>query len=154
VGVEIGVIVIGPMDNAWPKASDVLLKRIEEFQGDLVQPILWAHDLGGVSPTIRSRCLDHWAPCETSGGEEEEELTQTGWELVNAVMAGEYYRISSLVGKVKGREIELLGILSEVLSQGIKDEAHRHLWGRIRQVTRWKNPTMIEIVAALVEDGQ
>ena len=55
LGTAVGVVIAGPMDVASPKSSDVLLKSIEEFNASVVFPLLWAHDLGGVTGTIRSR---------------------------------------------------------------------------------------------------
>ena len=54
-------IVIGRLDIASPLSSDALLKVIEE-PFERVGIFLWADDLGGVSPTIRSRCRDVWCP--------------------------------------------------------------------------------------------
>jgi hypothetical protein len=53
------------MDGATDEAADALLKMVEEPNPDAM-PILWANDLGGVRPTIKSRCLDEWCPgsCE------------------------------------------------------------------------------------------
>lgn len=150
VGMEAGVLVVGPMDLAWPKASDVLLKRIEEFNPEVVTPILWANDLGGVSPTIRSRCLERWAPT-LEDVEEDEDVVTAAWELVEAVTLNETYRVGSALFRVKGKEVELLNAIAGVLSADLDDPAKLALWERLRPVTRWRNPTQIEIAAALVE---
>lgn len=57
-------LVAGPLDEADPRALDILLKRIEEPTPNSPTLILWANDLGGVPPTIRSRCGEkfHYAP--------------------------------------------------------------------------------------------
>ena len=48
VGDKLGVVIVGPMDEAAAKSCDTLLKTLEEFKGGLIRPILWAHDLSGV----------------------------------------------------------------------------------------------------------
>ena len=150
LGMDIGVIVVGPMDEANLKASDVLLKRIEEFRGDLILPILWAHDLGGVTPTIRSRCLEHWSPA--TAAEADEALLQAGRDLVSASLSGDYWRIAEMWGSdaLKGKEIELLPVMAGVVSEHLDQEANRLLWERIRKVARWRNPVPMEVFAALV----
>jgi len=57
-------LVAGPLDQADPRALDILLKRIEEPTPNSPTLILWANDLGSVPPTIRSRCGEkfHYAP--------------------------------------------------------------------------------------------
>ena len=147
---QAGVVIIGPMDLAWPKASDVLLKRIEEFDSNVVTPILWAHDLGGVSPTIRSRCLERWSP-SLEDAEEDEDVVTAAWELVEAVTLKETYRVGSALFRVKGKEVDLLNAIAGVLSADLDDPVKRALWDRLRPVALWRNPTQMEIAAALVE---
>ena len=57
-------LVAGPLDQADPRALDILLKRIEEPTPNSPTLILWANDLGSVPKTIRSRCGEkfHYAP--------------------------------------------------------------------------------------------
>jgi hypothetical protein len=58
------LLIAGPLDEANPLTLDVLLKRIEEpFEG-APELLLWAHDLGSVPDTIRSRCGErfHYQP--------------------------------------------------------------------------------------------
>ena len=63
VGDVRGSLVVGPMDRMSVEGiEDVLLKIVEEFDGEVVRPYLWAGDLGGVRATIRSRCVDVWSP--------------------------------------------------------------------------------------------
>lgn len=149
-GMEAGVLIVGPMDQAWPKASDVLLKRLEEFNSDVVTPILWAHDLGGVSPTIRSRCLDRWAP-SLEGIEDDEDVVTAAWALVEAVTMNETYLVAKALFRVKGKETELLNAIAGILAADFDDPVKRDLWSRLRQVARWRNPTQIEVAAAILE---
>jgi len=100
VGTQIGTLVVGPMDNATVFAADALLKKVEEFNGELVMPILWAFDIGGVRPTIRSRCLSRWAPA--SGEDDEDvELMQDGCDLQDAAMSGDLVTVARLLKKYK-----------------------------------------------------
>jgi len=150
VGRDLGVVVVGPMDMANPKASDVLLKRIEEFPEGVVQPLLWAHDLGGVSPTIQSRCLDEWAP-GLDDEEQDDTVMTLAWELVEAALSGEMERLPS-VYQAQGKETELLGAVAGALGTDLDDPAKRDLWERLRKVAQWRNPQIIEIASALVGD--
>jgi len=146
---KVNVVVVGPMDEANLKASDVLLKSIEEFRDDLVQPILWANDLGGVTTTIRSRCLDHWAP--SLGAEGDAVLQQVAADLVGDALSDNCWRIPfTLKEEAKGKEVVLLGMMASALEGHLDKEPHRLLWERIRKVAQWRNPTQIEIIAALV----
>jgi len=146
VGSRIGVVIVGPMDLANYKASDVLLKSVEEFDPKLVCPVLWAEDLGGVRPTIRSRCLARW-----SGGQEEEDDIETEvYDLVQATVSGELHRIWSLLDEFKGQEQGLLGQIARVVSAD-PTPAHLRVWEAIRPVARWRNPTRWEVAAALYQ---
>jgi len=152
VGTELGVVVVGPMDQANPKASDVILKTIEEFHADYVRPILWAEDLGGVVPTIRSRCLAKWAP--PTEEEEDETLTQAGWDLVSASIEGALWRLPALISDFKGKELKLLQAVSDVLYMQAGDPVSRHLWESVRRVAQHRNPTPIEVLSAFLPGGQ
>lgn len=151
VGDQVGVIVIGPMDQAAPKSADTLLKSIEEVP-PYVHPILWARDIGGVQPTIRSRCLDIWAP-PTGRETEDELLVGTARELIRAHMASSLWEIPQLVKKLAGRETELLGEVAEALVPHLADPRHRQLWERLRQVAVWRNPQQVEVIAAFLPGG-
>lgn len=150
IGTEVGVVVVGPMDQANYKASDVLLKCIEESPNRFVRPILWAYDLGDVSATIRSRCLDQWCP-STGEDMENDEILPVAWKLISAVLDGEWENLLS-VHRAKTDEIALLQALSGVLVTDLGDQQKQALWGRLREVSRWRNPQVIEIISALVED--
>ena len=148
IGVDLGVVIAGPMDKAPPKSADVLLKVIEE-PPDFVRPLLWATDLGGVRGTIRSRCLPVW--CPTTGFEEgDDELEATARELLQAVLNERIYEIPIHVKKMKGRETELLAEVSEAMSSMPDVPAVLALWERVREVARWRNPTYLEVVAAFL----
>lgn len=149
VGSRKGVVVLGPMDLANWKASDVLLKSIEEFNNKIVQPILWAWDIGGVSGTIRSRCLDRWCP-KAYEQDDDDEILAAGFDLMDYSQEGEVWRIPGLVKKFAGKESELVGALSEALSGGMHEESIRDLWVRLRSVARHRKILPVEIVSVLV----
>lgn len=147
----IGVSVVGPMDRATPQASDALLKTVEEF-GKYVLPILWAHDLEGVTPTLRSRCLDRWAwvdPDDIEPDEDSDELEAAGRGLVKAALSGELWAIPGYVNDHKGKEHELLNIAAEAIYRDGSIEALR-LWESVRACAEHRNPTPIEVIAAFL----
>ena len=148
----VGVVLIGPVDEAQPKASDVLLKSIEEFTDGVVQPILWANDLGGVSPTIRSRCLDIWAPA-TGAEETDDSAVGAAWEISGCLKDRQYRNIPNAVARCKGKETLLLAALTQILSTDLDDADHRRWWLQIRPVTRYLRSSPVEIVAALLGDA-
>tara|TARA_R110000824_G_scaffold95253_2_gene229127 strand:- start:499 stop:1047 length:549 start_codon:yes stop_codon:yes gene_type:complete len=56
-------LVVGPMDKTKSAAAvDALLKTIEEIGSKPLRLVLWADDLAGVIPTIRSRTQVVWCP--------------------------------------------------------------------------------------------
>lgn len=142
-----GTLVVGPMDRVPPKSSDVLLKTLEEFDDSIVQPILWAYDLNGVSPTIRSRCVSIFV---SEIPEEDQELENSARYLVEASLKKEYYKIPFAVRKYNKKEFDLLEMIVKVLSENIQKEPELSLWSRVRQVMSHHNPTDTEIIAALV----
>lgn len=178
VGDGVGTIVVGPMDDLDPHTSDVLLKNLEEFDGTRVQPLLWAHDLGSVGLTLRSRCLEHWAPLVGNPDEENEILQAAGWQLVEAALTGDFCVIPAIVkehtGKKKktksessdedesetadvqstkddkDRGTKLLVAISDCLSAKLDNPDARQLWEQVRKVAAWKNPTPIEIISSLL----
>jgi len=149
VGVDIGTLVVGPIDLAMPKASDVILKTIEEFDDTRIQPILWAHDAFGVTPTIRSRCLTRWVDIPDDG-DVDQDLVDVGFDIVEAIQGDSIYKIPDLVAKFKKREHELIGSIVDVLSTDMQQVESRVLWENLRPVTLLHNPSGIEIIAALI----
>lgn len=144
VGDQLGVLVIGPVDRIRDKSGDALLKSLEEIDTTVVLPLLWAHDLVGVSPTLRSRCLTQWC----SGSEVESEAPQDeASEFVSALLAGALWRAYEIPQKWMGREPLLLFALVEHL---VKDlPAQFPLWSRLRVLAQQKSISAIELVDAL-----
>jgi hypothetical protein len=150
----IGVVVAGPMDQATYKANDALLKTIEEFDGEMVQPILWAHDLEDVSRTIRSRCLDRWVwldPADEEPDEDSDEVEAAGRGLVQAVLSGDLWLIPDYVNAHTGKEHKLLSVAAGAIAANPTEPALR-LWSRLRKVAKHRNPAPIEVVAAFLPE--
>lgn len=148
VGIAVGVVVIGPIDFANDKAADTLLKTVEQFN-ESVLPVLWARDLSNVRPTLRSRCQPHWSPGFDI--ETDEELEAGGRDLVAAALSTDrLYEIPTLVKKFAGREHDLMGVMADALSVG--DVPSMMLWERLRPVSQLRNPSAIELVAALLPE--
>jgi len=153
VNEEIGVVVAGPMDQATPKASDALLLSIEEYDARYVQPILWAHDAGGVFPTLRSRCEEHWALALEE--EEDEELISAAWDILDNALAGRVATIPKTVATFEGREHDLLGALAGALALATPmTRAHLDLWERLRKVAAYRNLRHFEVTCALLPEVQ
>ena len=140
-----GVVLMGPMDLSTVDAAEALLKSIEQFDG-VVHPVLWAHDLGNVMDTIRSRCLDQW--CPGLDIEPDEELEERGRALVSSILNGDLWEVPWIVGEFKGREMGLAGVVAEALS-GEDDPKALGIWDRLRKVLIYNNPRYIEVVSAL-----
>ena len=147
VGMQTGMVVIGPMDQtASLKAADGLLKSIEDHS-DMVIPLLWANDLGGVSPTIRSRCLPKW--CPPSNDTEDSDLETDGRALFSAATEGRLWQVPTLVHKHRKDLHGLMGVLAEAISESPE---HLPLWERLRPVSIYGNPSVVEVVAALLPE--
>ena len=158
VGEGLGTVVVGPLDEAAAKSCDVLLKSIEEFDSTSVMPILWATDVGGVSDTIQSRCLARWADGDS---EDDEVLRLAALAAVDCVLSNDTAGMLEAVGtfergdKValkKGREWRFLGLIAEFLAPNIADPHVREVWERVRKASQWRNPTVVEVLAALLPE--
>lgn len=158
VGDDFGVVIAGPLDHAAPKSADALLKSIEE-PPRYVYPLLWATDLGGVSATIRSRCLAVWCPNADTTLPGDEVVEGTARELLSAALTGNYGLVPGLVARVKstpklrGREAELVAEVVEAMTLALDDPKVLSLWVRVRRVATWSNPTQLEVLAAFLPDG-
>jgi len=148
LGTQPGVLVLGPMDRAWPAASDALLKTLEEFDPIVFRPVLWAHDLGGVRGTIRSRCLHRWCPGE------EPDVDVDLWEqvrvVVDASLKGNRARVLEGIrelGEAEGVLEIAVQVLRKRASMGL---AELCLWGRLREALRVHNPSNLEIRAVFL----
>jgi len=156
LGSELGIVVAGPMDIAKPQSADALLKSIEQFN-QYVLPILWAHDLGGVQKTIQSRCLSVWCPA-TGFEPVDDELEEVARDLLSAALAGRAQEVPGLVAKMAkskthpSRYVELVAEVADAMSAQTDDPKVLALWERIRPVTRWSNPTQMEVIVAFLPE--
>lgn len=151
-----GIIVIGPLDDIPPKSADVLLKSLEEPHPS-VRALLWANDIGGVRPTIRSRCLDQWAPPAPGWlTPSDDDLEEAARNLASAALHGQVAALPPLIARLKGKEWRGLAILVEALSLPPISPDKISLWERIRALLSTSAggsttpPGQVEILAALL----
>lgn len=145
VGDEPGVLVIGPMDRATRSSQDVLLKNIEEFNDQLVRPILWANDEADVVATIRSRCIRQWCPGEDLY---DEDTLYQARGVVDCALIGD---VPGLIEALKDREPRpLLEATARVLAERGIDDQTADLWGRVRETLRFKLPSTNEALAVFL----
>jgi len=145
VGDQAGVVVLGPMDRAQRSAQDVLLKSIEEFDGEGTRPVLWAFDETEVLPTIRSRCLRQWCPGAIV---QDETVVETARSTVTLALHRDVPGLIEILKDADPREV--LEAVAQVLAEREFDEDTRDLWEQIREVLRFKNPTDTEVLTAFL----
>lgn len=145
LGDKPGVLILGPMDHAWPAAADALLKSLEEFEGDIVRPVLWAHDEGGVKATIRSRCIRRWCP----GPEiSDKAILEQVRILVESSLKGNR---AGVLESLKDLEGDILLAATQILRERtVFSKGEVRLWERIRGVLRFHNPSPTEIKAVFL----
>ncbi len=154
MGSEMGTLVVGPMDElARADSFSPLLKPLEEFDGETTQPILWAHDNGGVPATIRSRCLERFAPA-TGAEEDDEALQNAAFKAVESALKVDRVGIIEAfkIGVKKDSVRPFLWAMCDSLSMDLQKAEVRALWERLRNVARWSNPTVIETLSALLPE--
>lgn len=149
---KLGVVVVGPIDQANVNASDALLKSLEDPPSKYTTLVLWAHDLGEVKDTIRSRCFDRWAPGDPGDSDDDfdEELEQDARDMLRSVQLGNLWMIPEIAKRRSKETREMLRAIVELLATEIEQPENRHLWEQLRPVTRHRNLTMLELVAALL----
>jgi hypothetical protein len=148
-----GSVLIGPLDIAAQNATDVLLKCIEEFDPEIVRPVLWAKDLGAVSSTIKSRCLHRWCP-DVPADEDRESLIRIAFDLVDASTAGDLAKVIEVL-KEGTKDMAAQDII-EASAQALATDpkalvgAHHALWERLRALSLYRNVSRTELMAAFV----
>lgn len=138
VGDRPGALLIGPLDRARQQATDVLLKVIEEFDPKGVRPVVWAHDIGGVAPTIRSRCLHRWCPGEESV---DETLMNFAFELIDAYLTGDCATVIEIIDQQSKTDApDLLEAVVKALSTNLEqmDGDRYALWVRVRRLLQFR----------------
>lgn len=149
VGDEIGVVVIGPLDEVHPSAADALLKTLEDFDENYVQPILWAEDAGSVIGTIRSRSLETWCPIQGVGLEGV--YLKVAENLCRAALERRVATVIETLKEHKGFESQILRASCKVLLEkegDWPDKARMSLWGSLRGVLSVRDPTNLEVLSA------
>jgi len=145
-------VLLGPLDEITPVVGDVLLKTLEEFNPEGLRPFLWAWDLGGVLPTIRSRCLDIYAP---GVDDRLEAFKAEGEKLLRFFLARDWSSlIESWKEGDKGQETLLLGAtvqaLSEKLGGSDVDPRLWDLWDRLREIRTGSAVTPAMVISAFI----
>jgi len=138
---ERGVVLVG-LDGATLRTQDVLLKTLEEADGSVMIMVLWATDLGNVAETVRSRCFLYWQ----NAPEKEPELSTAGVVILKHLDKGHLAELVEVLQSHKGDELALLDALAYHLST---DPERSDLWVRCRPVFERRNPTYMEVLAAL-----
>ena len=146
VGDRLGIVLVGPMDDANPKSSDVLLKSIEEFDGKIVCPVLWARDIGDVTPTISSRCLARWV-C----GEDDDDEGGGDRSALSLIQAWQGKDVVTLISTIKSwGPGEGLVVISAVARKIAGHGRYSNLWSALRRVLRYPDTLPIEILSAFL----
>lgn len=135
VGSKAWAVAVGPLDEISAAVSDVLLKTLEEFNPSGIRPFLWARDLGGVSSTIKSRCLNEFVP----GVDERIESSRYQAEkLLSAYIQKNWTDLVTKLKESKGDEEFVLLAVVEVLQSRLGEDAIRDdlldLWASLRSL--------------------
>ena len=143
-------IVVGPLDRATPEAADALLKTLEDLQDTPLRICLWAEDLSGVIPTIRSRTFQKWCPAQ--GQENPHYLAEEAEGAVRAIGEGNVSGLIRIFKEVEDRS-ELAQALCEPLAQAMKDNPQTYLkaWAAIRPLLGTKGD-LAPILGALLPE--
>lgn len=148
-GSLMGIILLGPVDNIPPSASDVILKSLEDHHPQIL-PILWARDAGEVRPTIRSRCLMEWCPIGPDPDSGWEEIAR---DVCKACLTGNWALVVSTISEHKGNERDILNACAKVLAQA-KGDRWIPFWLSIRKALLRPNLSKAEVLSALMGGGR
>lgn len=137
-------ILLGPLDDILPGTTDVLLKTLEENPPLGPELVLWCRDLGSVSKTIRSRCLDCWCP----GKEASDPQTLKDAEniLSNAHQEKWHKVVESVSSHKENLRQLLIAIISVVATQ---ESSRKKFWTSLRRISGMKTLTVPMVVGAL-----
>lgn len=142
-----GVLIVGPLCRASSATTDVLLKTIEEVDPSRVRPIFWAITGADVSATVRSRCLMRWCPGE-------EPVDPASRESAKRALAACLDRdVAEVIESLKAVEPEpfLHALVHAILEHGV-DGATDRIWVAARRLLRHREPTALELLAALLPE--
>ncbi len=143
-------VLVGPVDEVNPATSDVLLKTIEEFDPEGTRPFLWAWDLGGVSHTLRSRCLLQFCPGVDPRGEAHEATALT---LLRAYEGGDWVTVTEEV-KAYPDLAALMRSVADLLPPKLTvpspEPRYVRLWGTVRELFTGATLTPARVVCAFL----
>lgn len=150
VGGGRAAVFVGPVDEVNPATSDVLLKTIEEFDPEGTRPFLWAWDLGGVSLTLRSRCILKFCAGTDLRGEAHE---STARALLSAYEGGDWVTVTE---EVKGYEdlASLMRSVADLLPPKLRvmnpEPRYANLWECLRDLFDGTTLTPARVVSAFL----
>jgi len=151
VGSGRSAVLVGPVDEVNPATSDVLLKTIEEFNPDGTRPFLWAWDLGGVSLTLRSRCVLRFCP---GADTRTEDYLSVAESLVGAYREGDWVTVIETVKESEGSDLlirAVVDLLAPKLAVTDPDPRHVSLWECLRPLFNGAPLTPARLVAAFLQ---
>jgi hypothetical protein len=143
-------VLVGPVDEVNPATSDVLLKTIEEFDPEGTRPFLWAWDLGGVSLTLRSRCILQFCPGVDARTEGYDTVAES---LLAAYHEGDWVTVVEMLKEAESSDLLLRAVvdaLAPKLSRPDPDVKHTSLWESLRPLFSGSPLTPARMVAAFL----
>ena len=139
-------LVVGPLDKAKSSAAaDALLKTIEEISAKPLRLILWADDLRGVIPTIRSRTQSIWCPAGARWIDPLDYKRNEAQALCTAVLSGDPARILGALEDQEKDWFDLMHALVQELGGHLEDHGLlvSRVWERLRPVLRGQGSIIV-----------
>lgn len=148
-------VLVGPIDEVNPATSDVLLKTIEDFDPEGIRPFLWAWDLGGVSVTLRSRCILKFCPGTDTRTEAFESMADT---VLKAFLDGDCVTLIEEVKEQEDVDLLLRAVVDRVAVKLLgknPDPRYAALWDVLRPLFGSGTLTPARVVSAflMVDQG-
>lgn len=143
-------VLVGPVDEVNPATSDVMLKTIEEFDPEGTRPFLWAWDLGGVSHTLRSRCILRFCPGVDPRGEAHEATALT---VLRAYEDGDWVTVTEEVKAYPDLSAlmrSVADLLPTKLIMPSPELRYVHLWETVRDLFTGTTLTPARVVCAFL----
>jgi hypothetical protein len=144
-------LVVGPLDQATPEASDALLKTLEDLTEAPLRLILWADYLTGVIPTIRSRTWAVWCPPSPTYLSPVSYMNDQAEALCEALLAGDEAKMIDRVVEAEKDWPDLLQALCVHLCGHLEDPHVIEAWVRIRKVLDGKGSPLVAVNALISE---